>query len=313
MPIMYLFFIFFSLVDLNHTPNYVNLPMNLIKVSQHVRLIMPVKNNNALLNQLPYLRLRFSHAAIGTYPCFNSAAKPVNIFFTVLSKGQDDDSYIRDIQSGSTLPIEPDTCYFIPINRMAQWKLSSEVHFISLHFNLECFYGVDLFQNYPECLSWKASEISNELRDIFQTTQPLAPLFQINAIVYRVCDLLLKRHNIDAPSYIMRLQHYGKVIKHVRNNGNAATRVEELADLMEMRPNVFSRNFSRDLGISPKTFLVNTLLRKAMDCLRTPGASVRATAKLLHFSSEYYFSTFFKKNAGMSPKTYQLNNMVEGW
>jgi len=239
------------------------------------------------------------------------AAKPTNIFFTVLSLPEQDDSNMRDMVSGENFPVRTNRCYFFPINHSVYWNLSPSVRFISLHFNLEFFYGLDLFQNYPECLSWDAPEATEELRSLFQHDRPLTALFRVNALLYRLCIRLMERHPVAAPDMVHWLR-YSEVIAYVRKHCDAATRVEDLADLMGMRSNVFSRNFTRDLGITPKTFLVNALLRKATTLLQLPDAGVRTTAEKLRFSSEYYFSTFFKKHFGISPRTFQLQNRLDG-
>ncbi|MBR2356537.1 MAG: helix-turn-helix transcriptional regulator [Lentisphaeria bacterium] len=273
---------------------------------------MAVKNNTILLNNQAFLRLHLAHAAIGCWPCNNKAAKPVNIFFTILSIGNDRDSFIRDLTDNVLLPIKENCSYFLPCNRMYHWNLSPEVRFVSIHFNMEFFYGFDIFQNYPQSLMWENSRWQDELMPLIDHPDIMLSLFKINRIIYDLADELYRRNPLFSAPDTIHWSAYEKVINYVRKYGDASTRVEDLADIMKLRSNVFSRNFTRDLGVTPKEFLVNALLRKAIDMLRLPNSTIRQVAEKLKFSSEYYFSYFFKKNTGQSPSDFKRQNCFAG-
>lgn len=272
---------------------------------------MPVENKNSLLYQHTFLNLHLQHIAIGSWPCCNIAAKPTNIFFTVFDIGNDHSSFIRSVDTDNTMPIRQGVSYFIPFNHLSHWNLSPEIKFVSIHFNMELFYGIDIFQHYPECVMWEAEDLVRELPLLLQNGEKLVDIFRINEIIYAVCRQLSARHELSSHIDIVTLQRYYPVLKFVKEHGDASTRVEDLADIMKMRSNVFSRSFTRDLGITPKIFLVNTLMRKASDLLRRPGYGVRQASEELKFSSEYYFSAFFKKNNGMPPKSFQQRNQLK--
>ena len=272
---------------------------------------MPVVNKFSLLNQHKFLNLHLQHAAIGSWPCFNKAAKPTNIFFTVFDHGSDQDSFITSAATGEKMIMQAGFCYFIPFNHITTWKLSPEIKFVSIHFNLELFYGIDLFQNYPECVKWEAGNLVEEMPSLMHRHEKMSNIFRFNEIIYSVCRRMAEKHDLAGSMNLVTLNRYSPVLSYVANYGNAETRVEDLADIMKLRSNVFSRNFTRDLGITPKLFLVNTLVRKASDLLRLPGCSVRSAAEELKFSSEYYFSSFFKKNTGWPPKVFQQRNRLD--
>ena len=81
----------------------------------------------------------------------------------------------------------------------------------------------------------------------------------------------------------------------------ATTTVNELAAMMDIRPETFSREFSRVFGISPKDYLQNLLTSHAITLLQQPNLSIKKISKTLGFSSEFYFSKFFKRRTGSSP------------
>ncbi|MBE6367216.1 MAG: helix-turn-helix transcriptional regulator [Lentisphaerae bacterium] len=273
---------------------------------------MSVKNNTILINNQAFLRLHLLHAAVGSWPCNHKAAKPVNIFFTILSVGSDQDSFIRDMTDNALLPIKENSSYFLPCNRMYHWKLSPEIRFYSIHFNMEFFYGFDIFRNYPKSLMWEKTPYLEELNQLAAQQSAMLSLCKLNHIIYDLVGELCTRNPLFSTPDAVHWKAYESVIYHVRKYGDASTRVEDLADIMKIRSNVFSRNFTRDLGITPKQFLTNSLLSKAMDMLRLPNTSIRQVAEKLNFSSEYYFSYFFKKNTGQSPSDFQRQSTFDG-
>lgn len=272
---------------------------------------MSIKNNFSLLSQHEYMNLHLQHAAIGCWPCFNRAAKPTNIFFTVFDDGGDQDSFIQSAVTDEKMVMQSGFCYFIPFNHLTTWKLSPEIKFVSIHFNLELFYGIDLFQNYPECVRWEAGDLVEKMPRLLQERGNMTNIFHLNEIIYSICRRMAEKNALEHSVNMVTLTRYTPVLRFVAEHGTAETRVEELADIMKLRSNVFSRNFTRDLGITPKLFLVNTLVRKASDLLRHPDCSVRSAAEELKFSSEYYFSSFFKKNTGWPPKVFQQRNRLD--
>ena len=271
---------------------------------------MSIANNFSFLSQHKFLYLHLQHAAIGSWPCFNKAAKPTNIFFTVFDDGGDQESFIHSSVTDKKMIMRSGCCYFIPFNHLTTWKLSSEIKFVSIHFNLEHFYGIDLFQNYPECVKWDAGSLVEEMQQLLLEHDNMCNIFRLNEIIYSVCRRMAEKHDLAQSINQSTLARYTPVLRYVDIYGNAETRVEDLADIIQLRSNVFSRNFTRDLGVTPKIFLVNTLVRKASDLLRRPNSSVREVAEELKFSSEYYFSSFFKKNTGLPPKIFQRQNRL---
>ncbi|MCK4983072.1 MAG: hypothetical protein KAS17_09125 [Victivallaceae bacterium] len=59
---------------------------------------------------------------------------------------------------------------------------------------------------------------------------------------------------------IPTIQKYEPVFRYVREHGNAELTVKVLAELSGQRQNVFLRNFSRDIGKSPKKIIQNDLI-----------------------------------------------------
>jgi len=267
---------------------------------------MSVESKIKILSRHPYLRLHLAHAAIGTYPCHNTANRmTVNRVIVVLSDSGDEHSAIRDSVSGEFFPMRPGHLYFVPCSHPSDWDFSPKLHFVSLQFNLELFYGFDAFRNYPKCISKEAGELAAELKELIQRDEELRTLCRLNEILFHLCVELLEQHPESTSPGDGEWHVYEKVLNYIRTSGNATTTVESLAGMMNLQSSAFSRKFTRDIGISPKDFLLNTLIRKASEMLLVPGATVKETAGQLQFSSEYYFSGFFKRQTGISPTEFQ--------
>ena len=272
---------------------------------------MPIEEKNNILSKHPYLRLRLSHAAIGTYPCHVKAnVMMVNRLIIVFDDSDIRRSIICDSVSKEKFIMEPGHYYFVPCNHQSDWDFSPRLRFVSLHFNLEPFYGFDVFRNYPGCFSGYDPELAVELQNLIHRDEEILTLCRLNEVIYHLCVVLLA-HYSEPVQFNAKWKDYEKVFAYLQQSGDATTTVEFLATIMNRRNNVFSRNFTRDIGITPKNFLMNTLVRKASEILLIPRTSVKQTAETLNFSSEYYFSNFFKRQTGMSPREFQRHHDVE--
>ncbi len=267
---------------------------------------MPVDNKIEIMNRHSYLNMRLLHAAIGTYPCHGErSVMTVNRVIVVFADSGEEKSTIRDSISGETFCLTPGYLYFMPCNHPSDWDLTETIRFVSLHFNLEFFYGFDVFYNYQGCYACENQALAAKLPGVLENDKSIKTLCCINEILFELCDELLSlRPDLDdfnAPMW----HRYEKIFKYTERFGDASTSVVDLAEILGVRNNVFSRNFSRDIGMSPKTFLQNTITRKASEMLLAPDKTIKEIADRLKFSSEYYFSNFFKRQTGMSPSEFK--------
>lgn len=270
---------------------------------------MTVERKNRLLTRHSLLHLRLSHAAIGTYPIHSRKnTMTVNRLLMIFEASGRDESHIRDSGPGKLFPLQAGFLYFIPCGHEIDIKLSDDLFFVSLQFNLDLFYGFDVFKNYGKCAMIKNPTLVAEVKKLINREDEIKTLCRINEIIFNLCVSLLS----DRPDKIRRDNvnrlKYEPLLDFLKKSGDATATVEKLADMNKMRRDVFSRNFTRDMGITPKDFISSILMRKASEMLLMPGISVRAVSAKLKFSSEYYFSRFFKKHSGMPPKSFQRLN-----
>jgi len=270
---------------------------------------MTIDRKTLLLNLHSSFHLRVVHAAIGSYLCrFAKNTMAVNRLLMIFDDSGRDDSFIRDANSGELLEMRTGFLYFIPCHHKICIYLSENLFFISLHFNLDLFYGFDVFKDYGKCVVVENPPLVRETRQLIHREDEIRTLCRINEIIFNLCVRLLTDHPAKVQENSVSWRKYENVLDFVQNSGDAMTTVAMLAEMCSMRQDVFSRTFTRDMGVTPKDFVTNILMRKATEMLLTSSDNIRTVAKNLNFSSEYYFSRFFKKNTGMAPRLFRRMN-----
>ncbi|MBE6761757.1 MAG: AraC family transcriptional regulator [Ruminococcaceae bacterium] len=79
--------------------------------------------------------------------------------------------------------------------------------------------------------------------------------------------------------------------------------VQQIADRIHLERTYFSNIFFKRIGVSPKQYLLNYRMEKAVVLLQQ-GHSVTTTAFSVGYSDVYTFSKMFKRHFGSSPSKY---------
>jgi AraC-like DNA-binding protein len=271
---------------------------------------MTVRQKKQLLSHHAFAKLRLMHAAcVDGFECADKGSRmPVNRLLFVGGEGGAPGSWIRDPDTGERLPMRPGNLYFIPCNHLVEIVISPDLSFVSWQFNLDFYYGFDVFESHSHCEVLAEPGLIAEVAALMEHAAALKTLYRLNEIIYHLCGLWSHSDQLDMQERLARTHKYEVVMDYIRKCGDATTTVEMLAELNDMRKDVFSRKFTRDLGLPPKKFISDILIRKASEQLLAPDTMVKDVAKRLNFSSEYYFSHFFKRHTGQSPRAYQRYN-----
>ncbi len=268
---------------------------------------MIVEQKPRLAKLQAFCQLRLGHTAVvRAYECHPSAhAMAVNRLLIVYRDEGTGGCVIRNPHADQELPMRLGGLYFIPCNLPVGVHINPSISFVSLHFNLDLFYGFDVFDRSLRCETRNDPDLALAAKAALESADELRSVCWINALLFELCSTWLPPDTAERQNRLLASRRYADVLDHVRQAGDATTTVESLAGRLGQRPDVFSRTFARDLGMTPKDFLTQTLMRKASRMLLAPGTSVRAVAEELRFSSEYYFSRFFKKHSGQSPTAFR--------
>lgn len=139
------------------------------------------------------------------------------------------------------------------------------------------------------------------LRD-FEKLQKIA-LFQNRAkamsIVYDICSRMAGELQTEQSALAPAMAFLEKYF------ADPALTNRQIADCAGISEVYFRRLFRQAYGITPKQYILEVRIRKAMQLLAEQGASVTAVAEQCGFSSVYHFSRAFKAFTGYTATAYR--------
>ena len=264
---------------------------------------MPVEDKTRIYRLADSLTVRFHHFAKGTYPCFSRTRFTVNRLILILENPHAENNYIEDAAERHVM--RPGFFYLAPSFHDVTFHFDDAVRFFSIHFNLELFPGVDLFSGQKRIFEGTVPNAPIRAEHAFFCAQEAAAAVELHTLTFEIVSQCLEQMEENSLELVSKFAPYQTVIDYIANHCTALVSVEELAELMNMRRDVFTRKFTADTGISPKRFFHRMLIDKASKLLRRQDITAREAALELKFSSEYYFSRFFKQHLGISPHKFQ--------
>lgn len=238
-------------------------------------------------NHIAYERLDFRQVC--TFP------QNILIMVPTASGGQRD--AVADMATGESLRLEKDHFYFIPNGNAVEYLLTTDITFMTFHFNLELYPGMDLYHGKRGISSGYAPEMTAKFRAIFDDPGQFRSLIRFKDAIMEFC-LANWPENPPAAS------PYAPLFLKIRERCSARLTVAELADEEKITQEAFSRRIRRDLGTTPKKLIQTELLRRVFTLLAVPGTTISEVAAKLEFSSAFYLSRFFREQTGMTPSEY---------
>ncbi len=264
-----------------------------------------LRNRDDIFHLSNRLALTVTHFAKGAFPIITGRleALPVNRMLSILANPNGEANFIRD--ETARYELNPGTVFFIPAGYPAEVRLDAALQFVSIQFRFELYPGVELFTALRGVRPEYKPKLVERLGVLFESENRLLLALELKKHVAAfACDLLADGG--DAPlEFAARFAPYAAVLDYIARHCTAKTRVEELAKVMHLSREAFSRRFAADTGISPKRFFDRQLVRRASELLHRPRATAREVAAELEFSSEFVFSRFFKARTGMPPDAYR--------
>ncbi|MGK5551487.1 AraC family transcriptional regulator [Actinomadura kijaniata] len=97
----------------------------------------------------------------------------------------------------------------------------------------------------------------------------------------------------------------GRALRAIHAGPDRPWTVAGLAALGGLSRSVFAQRFTALVGQPPMTYLTWWRMTSAGRLLREPGASVRAVARRVGYTSEFAFAKAFKREFGLAPGAYR--------
>jgi AraC-like DNA-binding protein len=259
------------------------------------------------------LNFNISLPAAGAFCWHGRNRMPENRLFVIVGPEQGrGGEIINHSNNGETLILERGYTYFMPRDLDLEFNFLSGLELGSFHFSLELFSGWDIFAEQKKCRRCKSSDSASGFVDMmydrdFQFDSAIA----LRGICFQLVARFCPQNLSDVKQAHILNERYGKMLEFIRNQADARTGIDDLAEISGMSRDRLSRVFSRDAGIPLKKYLERELIRKASHIL-IADKTVRETAEKLNFSSEYYFSRFFRKHTGFPPGRYRRDRQCAG-
>lgn len=92
---------------------------------------------------------------------------------------------------------------------------------------------------------------------------------------------------------------------YINNNFEKDITLTQLSQMLHLSPNYFLKLFKKEMGITPKEYLLQIRLDYARSLLSETDLNINVLASECGFHDASYFSMFFKKRYGTTPLEYR--------
>lgn len=175
--------------------------------------------------------------------------------------------------------------------------------------------AIELYGKYVNdlYLTQEISYVNNGLYPVLQAATTL-DVFEENAdeackeksvAAYRLLLELISKSGKEQNSNPLP-QFIENAVEIMRAESSYLYSIEEIAESIGVSHPYFSREFKKQMGITPSQFLKSIKIENAKRLLPDHSLSVTVVGQLCGFSDVDYFSKVFKKEVGVSPREYRL-------
>jgi AraC-like DNA-binding protein/ActR/RegA family two-component response regulator len=97
-------------------------------------------------------------------------------------------------------------------------------------------------------------------------------------------------------------------VSYVAANYPEKLRLAAAAELCDLSPFQFSRNFKKEHGFTFRDFVVRVRIQRAAELMKHSAVSVTEAAFVVGFNDLSYFARMFRRQLGVSPSHYRTDN-----
>lgn len=215
--------------------------------------------------------------------------------FSALSFRYDSDTMIE--AGGQAYDVSNTVCFFpanMPYNRMTR-----KDHLIVIHFE-----SPDYVSNQPEMF---VPQHPQAYRQLFQQalecwdSRQSGYKLRAAAVLYQILALAHDENKVDETEHTLAEQ----ALQLIENNYlHKDFFISDIARELHISDVYLRRLFKRETAVSPKQYLLQKRIQKAVSLLGTDYFSIADIARQSGFNDPKYFSVAFKKTIGISPSEY---------
>jgi len=224
-----------------------------------------------------------------------------NVLSAVLKNDGDSEAWYQECGGGERVVMKPHHVYLIPASRKIFAVRTPEVRTLTVHFELRLLNGPDIFSEKTPIWEWRDEFFLEKLERIVADSNPMRAAMMLKGALM---EFLAPAIPEDALEKTRLLPRYEPLFRYAEMHCSAALRVADLADFFHLRADQFSRQFHKDLGMTPKAYLDGILLRRIRSELPFPHPGLKYAADKFGFPNEYALSRFFKRATGFAPREY---------
>jgi AraC family transcriptional regulator of arabinose operon len=209
---------------------------------------------------------------------------------------------------------EPGQVVLMPAHKQQSFSAISDrpfrkywCHFTAITGQTDVFHWLDLPCSFAGLDQAVVEELFCELVSAHQDSSIAARLKE-KAILLHILSLLMEAQPIRIrQSQSHEMERLTLIQRYVDEHLDQEMTLEEMAEVLHLHPNYFSKYFKRHFGIPPLKYVSRKRMDHAKLLLKTTSRSVKEVAAATGFDDANYFSKTFRREVGFSPSEYRLN------
>jgi len=260
------------------------------------------------------------HAIVNQYGSMNFAIKYINLFSIEPGK---------HIEGAKTLP---GVCGFvIPLSGKAQYEVNNSSYILDKQVVFHAGGSMPLSKKVLSDEPWKYIllhyQCTNEGCPLKQSllckhySVPLTPKQHelVASIALEIWTLSKKSEkflNLRLKTLFFQLvetifiysdaeESVCSIKDYIDRNFHKKISIEEFAEKFQMDTKSFSYQFKKEVGLSPKQYIMESRLNLAKELIEKGGYRISEISNKVGYDDALYFSRAFKKYVGKSPKQYE--------
>ena len=198
--------------------------------------------------------------------------------------------------AGKRLVTTPDDVIFLPADTpyKVEYSVSESivVHFEhSNYFSAECIH-----LNNP-------ARIENQFHYLYEAWTRNHSVNQAKSLIYDIFDKMANDQKMSIEDSVI-----ANCIRYMDTNfSSPETDIEAVCEVAFVTASTLQRGFLRHVGMSPKQYLTQLRMNRALELLSKNELTVKEIAAACGFVDEKYFSRAFKKKYGTSPSQFRMH------